>query len=124
MKQVVSLIVLVLFVAGCAGSTGNPVAAHVLENNEGADILTYGDHVFYNASNLAYLDVDSFEKVTHLGEIVSQPKNFNEYLDLCASVLDIGTPIYATGDTSDDMYHLIAEIDGEDILYIALGENR
>lgn len=111
----ISLIILVLL-SGCSKSIGNPTASDILRNDTDADIFQWNDGLVYsNASNLEGIQDKDIKRGEEIGEITRKTKNRWFFIDGAATNLPVGTKIYKTND--DDIYMLIIELEGEEIVY-------
>lgn len=129
MRNFTILICLVIFIAGCklpaAGNEqtvtiGNPTATDILENDHNADIFQYNQLIYTNATTIEWVQEDSYDKGPQITEIRQQSTKSEEFSNGTASKLPVGTNIFQV--VGNGQLLLMAEVDGEQIIYLALIE--
>ncbi len=129
MRNFILLICLMIFITGCklpvaesekTVTIGNPTATDILDDDQEADIFQYNNLIYTNASTIEWVQENTYEKGPEITEIRQQSVESDEYTDGTASVLPVGTKIFQV--VGNGQLLLMAEKDGEEIIYLALIE--
>jgi hypothetical protein len=112
-----SILILVMFTAGCnTGIKGNPAPKDFLKNAK-ADIFMLEDIVYSNAQNIEWVQQLDYKVGEQVGEITKQTDKAIVFTNGVSNKLPVGTKIYRTNNA---VY--IAVIEGEEIPYLAMLE--
>ena len=125
MKRVIfiMLIMISLLTACSDGTIGNPTAKEILRDEPDADILQYEGLIYQKIVDDNFLpNIKDLVKYEELGEIKKTKDSYWGFNDLNASKLPVGTKVFSTNEGEETNYHLIIELDGEDIHYFVLLE--
>jgi|SRR5690625_2905167 len=128
MRNFILIICLIVFTAGCHSSGGNektvtidnPTAVEIFENDRDADIFQYNHLIYTNASTIEWVQENTYEKGPEITEIRRQSVEGEKFTDGTASKLPVGTKVFQV--VGNGQLLLMVEIDGEEIVYLALIE--
>lgn len=112
---------LILVLVGCTPAINtNPTAKYILTEHSQADILQYNNLIYINATSLESKKQLEYTKCEKIGEIIKTTNSSKNFKDFYATKLESGTEIFSTND--NNIYTIIADINGQQILYTALLE--
>lgn len=124
MKIVLILLLSVIFITACSKqsitethTTANPTAEEIFEMDNDPDIFQFNDLIY---SYVEWAQEEGLEKGEPVGEITKTTSASDEFTTETANKLPVGTKIYQT--TEGGWYNLVVELDGEEVVYIALVE--
>jgi hypothetical protein len=126
MRNFAIVICLILFISGCKFLTveskktvtvGNPTAAEILGKDHEADIFQYNNLIYINASQIEWIQEDTYEKGPKIAEIIKQSMDSDEFTDGTASKLPIGTKVFQV--VGNGQLLLMVEKDDREIVYLA-----
>ena len=98
-------------------TTGNPTAQEILENDPKADIFQWNGTIY--ETNIDWVNELVLSESDFVGVIKYHTSNPNDFVDLSANVLPIGTEIYKVKERNDI---LITKYNGELKYYYQLVE--
>ncbi|MGE8204882.1 hypothetical protein ACQKP0_09990 [Heyndrickxia sp. NPDC080065] len=76
--------------------------------------------IYSNASNLEWVEKSNYIKGKKIGKIIKTTTSSRNFKDFYATKFAVGTEIFSTNDKNT--YTLIVEVNGKQIIYIALIE--
>ncbi|KGP91815.1 hypothetical protein N780_15695 [Pontibacillus chungwhensis BH030062] len=125
LKRILILLLLPsLALAACNNETtesdiGNPTAEEILSKNNEADIFVLNGVVYSNAEDLEWVYEKELTLGKEVGEIKKQTQEGDEFENLSASKLPVGTEIYAPVE-KENIY--IVKVNDKEIRYLGLRE--
>jgi hypothetical protein len=112
---------LIFVLVGCTPAINtNPTANYILKEHSQADILQYNNLIYINATSLESMNQLEYIKCEKIGEIIKTTNSSKDFKDYYATKLESGTEIFSTND--NNIYTIIADINGQQVLYMALLE--
>ncbi|MDM5247414.1 MULTISPECIES: hypothetical protein [unclassified Lysinibacillus] len=121
MKKILICNLLILVLVGCSPTINtNPTANSILKEHSQADILQYNNLIYINATSLESMKQLEYTKSEKIGKIIKTTNSSKNFKDFYATKLESGTEIFSTND--HNIYTIIAESNGQQILYTALLE--
>lgn len=121
MRKTLICNLLIFILVGCTPAINtNPTAKSILKEHSQADILQYNNLIYINATSLESIKEIEYIKCKKIGEIIKTTNSSKNFQDFYATQLESGTEIYSTND--NNIYTIIADTNGQQILYMALLE--
>ncbi len=121
MRKILICNLLIFILVGCTPAINtNPTAKSILKEHSQADILQYNNLIYINATSLESIKEIEYIKCKKIGEIIKTTNSSKNFQDFYATQLESGTEIYSTND--NNIYTIIADTNGQQILYMALLE--
>ncbi|UYZ23939.1 hypothetical protein [Mesobacillus jeotgali] len=121
--MVLTLLILILFLAGCSADGGRVTARDVLKQNDNADILKYDGFIYSNVTNLEWFEKEKerIQKGEEIGKIKKVTTSSLFFTNFSATKLPKGTVLYDTNDGNKGTIYVETE-NGEAMYYIQLLE--
>ncbi|MGE7946561.1 hypothetical protein [Lysinibacillus sp. NPDC093688] len=121
MRKMLICNLLILLLVGCTPAINtNPTAKSILKEHSQVDILQYNNLIYINATSLESMQQFEYTKCEKIGEIIKTTNSSKNFKDFYATKLESGTKIFSTNE--NNTYTIIAEINGQHILYTVLLE--
>jgi len=119
---------LLLALIACSGNveeqhtTHNPTPEEILSEDKNADIFVEGDLVYTNAQDIDWVNEEELTTGEEVGEIENQSDDSEDFENLTASKLSVGTKIYEPQEDAIGGSIYIVKTDDGEIRYLGLVE--